>query len=291
MVVNPIAAVMNPQTFPLTRAVSQARTAFADSVSGQASADCETCAMTLRPPTDMPDQVFDGWVGHFAANRARGEAIEARIDWDTAADLPDNTRTALIRSFQRFELGEGGEGLHLLRKARGQGAAQQEALRMLVAEEQRHSTLFKRGLQYLGADTVTTHWSDEVFTRLRRSLGLRTELALFLAAEAVAMPYFVVLARSGPDEVTRGIGTRIALDEEHHLAFQIDQLRPGFVRMPIPVRGVVFLAWWCVAVGAATVVAIDHRAALRVCGLPVRSFWGAALRSFRRAAGATLSRG
>ncbi|GAA1998423.1 hypothetical protein GCM10009777_39640 [Microbacterium pumilum] len=73
---------------------------------------------------------------------------------------------------------------------------------MLVAEEQLHSGLFRRGLRHLGAPPLASHWSDRVFTYLRRSLGLRTELALFLTAEAVAMPYFVVLARSGPDEVS-----------------------------------------------------------------------------------------
>jgi len=234
--------------------------------------------------------VFERWVAHFAANQARHDAIEARIDWDAPADLPDNVRTALIRSFQRFELGEGGEGTHLLRKASGCGAAQQEALRMLVAEEQLHSGLFQRGLLHLGAPTLDGHWSDRVFTYLRRSLGLRTELALFLTAEAVAMPYFVVLARSGPDEMIRAIGKRIALDEEHHLAFQIDQLRLEFAALPTPVRALVFAAWWCVAVGAATVVAIDHGAALRTCGLRVGFYWGAALRSFRRAAAAALAR-
>ncbi|GAA1998431.1 hypothetical protein [Microbacterium pumilum] len=87
----------------------------------------------------------------------------------------------------------------------------------------------------------------------------------------------------------RAIGTRIALDEEHHLAFQIDQLRLGCAALPALVRALLFAAWWCVAVGAATVVAIDHGPALRVCGLGVGSYWGAALRSFRRAAVATLA--
>jgi hypothetical protein len=238
---------------------------------------------------DASDPVFERWVAQFANNRARHSAIEARVDWNASLELPDAARVALTHSFQRFELGEGGDGEHLLRKAAGCSAAQQEALRMLVEEEQLHSGLFKRGLQHLGAATLGDHWSDRAFTRLRRSLGLRTELALFLAAEAVAMPYFVVLARSGPDEVIRAIGTRIALDEENHLAFQIDQLRPAFAGTPLIVRVLLFSAWWCVAVGAATVIAIDHRAALRTCGLRVGSYWGSALRSFRRAAIAALA--
>jgi hypothetical protein len=198
-------------------------------------------------------------------------------------------RTALVRSFQRFELGEGGDGEHLLRKASGCSPAQKEALRMLVVEEQLHSELFKRGLQHLGAATRQGHWSDRVFTHLRRSVGLRTELALFLAAEAVSMPYFVVLSRSGPDAVIRAIGTRIARDEDHHVRFQIEQLRLGFAATPAAGKALAFTAWWFVAVAATTVVAVDHRGALRACGLPARSYWGSALRSFRLAAASTLA--
>lgn len=251
---------------------------------------CETGAMMSSAPRAISDDVFERWVRHFADNRVAHAEIEARIDGSAPAHLSEHARQALVRSFQRFELGEGGDGVHLLRKAGSRGALQKEALRMLVAEEQKHSALFRRGLHRLKASPLSGHWSDRIFTRLRRSLGLRTELALFLTAEAVAMPYFVVLARSAPDEVIRGIGTRIALDEEHHLAFQIDQLKQQLAWRTLPVRALVFIAWWCVAVGAATVVAVDHGPALRVCGMPVRVYWGAALRSFRRAAGASLSR-
>lgn len=235
------------------------------------------------------DPVFGRWIDYFADNRARHAAIEADVDWDRPARLPDDVRIALVRSFQRFELGEGGDGEHLLRKASRCSPAQQEALRMLVAEEQLHSELFKRGLQHLGAATRHGHWSDHAFTFLRRSLGLRTELALFLAAEAVAMPYFVALSQSGPDAVIQAIGTRIARDEERHLAFQIEQLRRGFAATPTAGKALILAAWWCTAVAAATVVAVDHRGALRTCGLRARSYWRSALRSFRLAAASTLA--
>lgn len=232
--------------------------------------------------------VFERWVEYFRENGTRHAAIEALVNWQAPASISDRDRRAIVRSFQRFELGEGGDGDHLLAKVTD--ATQHEALRLLVREEQLHSALFRRGLEHLDAPTLDAHWSDGVFTALRRALGLRTELALFLTAEAVAMPYFVALARGGPDDVLRGIGTRIALDEEHHLAFQIDQLRVGFAGMSAPARVAVFTVWWTVAVGAATVVAVDHGAALRACGLSAGRFWGAALRLFRRSAAAALRR-
>jgi len=236
-----------------------------------------------------PHVLFSAWMRHFIVNRERHAAIEAGVDWTAPADLTHDIRAAFVRSFQRFELGEGGDGGRLLRKAGAvAGVAQLQALRLLVREEQLHSELFLRGLRHLAAPTLDSHWSDRVFTALRRALGLRTELALFLTAEAVAMPFFVALAAYEQDEVIRTIGRRIVLDEQHHVDFQIDQLAHGFATLRTAARPVVFAIWTVVAIGATAVLALDHAAALRACGLRPVAFAREALRSFRRAARASL---
>lgn len=230
---------------------------------------------------DTPPQDFAVWVEHFAANRGAQVALERSVDWDAPCTLGPEQRRAFVRSFQRFELGEGGDGTRLLSKARRAGdLVYVDALERLVAEEQRHSALFRRGLDHLGAPTLDAHWSDAAFTRLRRLLGLRTELALFLVAESVAMGYFTALASAAPDEVLRGIGRRVASDEVHHLRFQVDRLRVGFDGSRAPVRALVGAAWGVVALGAATVLVVDHAGALRACGLRPLRAWGGALRTF-----------
>lgn len=232
------------------------------------------------PDTRAADDSFGVWVEHFAANRGRQVEMEREIDWDAPCELSAPVRAAFVRSFQRFELGENGDGARLLAKAEKAGdPVYLDALRRLVAEEQRHSALFRRGLSHLGAPALQAHWSDAAFTRLRRLLGLRTEIALFLVAESVAMGYFAALAARAPDPVLRGIGRRIASDEVHHLRFQIDRLRVGFAGTPTPVRAAVGATWGVVALGAATVLVIDHAGALRACGLrPVRAWVGAVRR-------------
>lgn len=224
---------------------------------------------------------FHVWVRHYEENVAVQTAMERDIDWAAACELPDDVRAAFVRSFQRFELGENGDGARLLAKAERAGdPVYTRALRLLVAEEQRHSALFRRGLEHLGAPTLDAHWSDSAFTTLRRLLGLRTELALFLVAESVAMNYFEALESSAPDPVLRGIGRRIAHDEREHLRFQVDRLATGFARTPAPLRAVVGFAWTMVAVGAATVLVIGHAAALRACGLRPGSVWVQGVRRF-----------
>ena len=234
--------------------------------------------------------VFEPWVAHFRGGPARHEALEATIDWDAPVTLSGRQRRAFARSFQRFELGESGEGTHLLALATAAGEpVYTAALTLLVREEQKHSALFGRGLRHLGAPSLESHWTDVAFTGLRRVLGLRTEIALFLIAESVAMGYFIALAEHAPDPVLRGIGRRIADDERNHIRFQIDRLRWGFRRTPAPIRAVIGAAWTIVAIGAATVVVIDHGAALRACGLSPVEYWGRAMRSFRVAARSALA--
>lgn len=229
--------------------------------------------------------MFARWLTHFEANPARHEEIEAGVDWGAAATVDATARKAFVHSFQRFELGESGEGVRLLAKARAAGdPTYLAALTLLVSEERKHSALFGRGLAHLGAPTLASHWTDGAFTTLRRMLGLRTELALFLVAETVAMDYFTALAARAPDPVLRGIGRRIAADERNHIRFQIDRLRVGFRGTPRVVRAAVGLAWTVVAAGAATVLVVDHRAALRACGLAPLRYWRRAISRFVAAA-------
>lgn len=203
--------------------------------------------------------------------------------------MDERTQRAFIRSFQRFELGESGDGRRLLSKAALAGdATYLEALTLLVQEEQKHSALFRRGLDRLHAQVLQSHWSDSAFVTLRRMLGLRTELALFLIVETVAMDYFVALAERAPDPVLRGIGQRIANDERDHIRFQIDRLRQGFEHTPSAARAVIEFVWTVIAAGATTVVVLDHRAALRACGLSPVEYWRDAMISFRSAAQSVL---
>ncbi|KRE28883.1 ferritin-like domain-containing protein [Agromyces sp. Soil535] len=233
---------------------------------------------------------FEAWRTYYERNTVRQRRIEASVDWDAPCTMPEAMRRAYARSFQRFELGEAGDGLRLLAKAADAGdPVYLAALTLLVQEEQRHSALFARGLSHLGAPRLRSHWSDATFTRLRRMLGLRTELALFLIAESTAIEYFHALATAGPDAVIRGIGRRILTDEVEHLRFQVDRLRAGFASTPSAARVFVGICWGVIAAGAATVLAVDHGAALRACGIRPADYWGRAMRHFRRAAIAALS--
>ncbi|WP_382310006.1 ferritin-like domain-containing protein [Herbiconiux sp. UC225_62] len=228
---------------------------------------------------------FAVWGEYFEANLVRHARLDAQIPWASRSPLPSAARVATSQSLQRFELGERGEGTGLMSKAAARGDADYDAaLVLFVQEEQKHSALFARALKRFGVEPLAAHWSDGAFVVLRRLMGLRTEITLFLVAETVALEYFGALHRS-LDPVIHGVAERVLTDEVEHIRFQIDQLRVGFERVSPVGRMLAAAAAWTVAVGAATVVALDHGPALRACGLRPFTFWGRALRHFRLAAG------
>lgn len=210
---------------------------------------------------------FTAWVRHFERNTDKHRALAAQLDRAAGCTLDASTRQVFARSFQRFELGESGDGAHLLAKAELAGdVSYTRALALLVAEEQRHSRLFGRVLAHLGATSLRRHWSDTVFSALRRACGLRTELGLFLVAESVSVGYFAALATAGPDPVVRAVGRRLEQDERDHLRFQVDRLGQAYKGRGGAVRSAVRVALLVVGLGAAAVLAADHRGALRACG-------------------------
>jgi hypothetical protein len=210
---------------------------------------------------------FGLWVDHFEKNVDVHTRVDAAIDFGGACAVPEAVRKPLIASVRRFQLGESGDGQQLLRKAADAGDPEYLcAAQLFVAEEQQHASLLLRLLGYLGGTPMRRHWSDAVFVRLRRLMGLRTELMVLTVAEVVALSYYGGLAASAPDPVVRAVAARIVADEHPHVRFQRDRLRAGFAHSGLPSRVLAFAFWWLTAIGATVVVAMDHGPLLDAIG-------------------------
>jgi hypothetical protein len=210
---------------------------------------------------------FSPWVIHFEQNVAVHADVDATIDFEGTCAVPEAVREPLIASVRRFQLGESGDGRQLLRKAAKAGDPEYlRAAELFVAEEQQHASLLLRLLGYLGGTPMSKHWSDAVFVRLRRLMGLRTELMVLTVAEVVALSYYGGLAADGPDPVVRAVAARIVADEHPHVRFQRDRLRAGFAHSGLLSRVMAFAFWWLTAIGATVVVAMDHGPLLDAIG-------------------------
>jgi hypothetical protein len=209
------------------------------------------------------------WLRYFEYNRSN----RYHIPWQREIQVEPHLRAPLIRSLQRFQVGESGEGAHLRKQAAWTGdPIYQAAIDLFIKEEQEHARLMARVLEKLQAPLLNRHWSDACFILLRRLFGLHHELLILLVPEMIAKRYFRALRDGSVDPVLRGVFAQILHDEEGHLAFHIDYLQRAFVALPIPARLVLRSLWRVVFQAACVVVVVDHCSVLRGVGVSPTAF-------------------
>lgn len=218
---------------------------------------------------------YETWVADFESERER-RARRGDPEWARGAALP----AELVRSLQRFQVGEDGDGSALIGKAdRAGDPVYERAVRLFVAEEQNHARMLALLLEAGGAGTLDTHWSDTAFVRLRRLLGLRVELLVLMVAEVVALRYYRAVRDGAADPLASEVARLILADEERHVPFHCLRLREALAPLPAPVRRSAVTAWRAVLAAAAVVVAADHGPALRTLGVRRRTFVADTVRS------------
>ena len=207
--------------------------------------------------------------------RRRAESVE---HWPSGGRLDP----ALVRSLQRFQAGEDGDGASLIAKSERAGDHDYlTAVRLFVAEEQNHARLLKNVLTYAGEPTIDGHWTDTVFVAVRRALGLRLELMTLMLAEVVALRYYRALRDGTGDALVTDVAGGILADERRHVPFHVDRLRDGFADAPGTARLIAAGFWWVLMTGATLVVAVDHGRALTSLGVTRRRFVREVLTLFR----------
>ncbi|WP_442874677.1 ferritin-like domain-containing protein [Amycolatopsis sp. NBC_00345] len=211
------------------------------------------------------------WLTEFTGEAER-RRVRPEPEWARGARLDP----AVARSVQRFQVGESGDGANLLAKA---GGRYRQTVALFVAEEQNHARLLARLLAAAGSATIDAHWSDAVFVRLRRALGLRLELMVLLIAEVVALRYYRALRDGTSDPLTREVAARILADEERHVPFHCDRLRGEFGGAT---GKAVAFGWRVLLAGALVVVLLDHGRALRELGVTRIAFAAGVLVRFER---------
>jgi hypothetical protein len=210
------------------------------------------------------------WLKYFEWNREH----RRNVPWSDRIDLPPEQVAAFVRSLQRFQVGESGEGRHL--RAAANTTGDQDYIRVIdlfIREEQEHARLMGDVLKRIPAPLLISHWSDGCFVLLRRLFGLNQELMVLLVPEIIARRYFAALRdRIGHPTVT-AVCEQILHDEEGHVAFHVEFLQRAFTGMSLPARVLLRAVWRALFRLALLVVVLDHRSLLRVCGVPASHFW------------------
>jgi hypothetical protein len=213
---------------------------------------------------------MQSWLNYFESNRIN----RPFVPWEKGIHVEARLREPLIRSLQKFQLGESGEGRNLKRHAKETGdVPYAAAIDLFIKEEQEHSRLMGRILRDLNAPLLTSDWSDWCFVSMRHRFGLHQELMVLLLPEMIAKRYFRALHDGTGDPVLRAVFAQIAQDEDCHLAFHIEFLRRAFAKMPFSRRMLVLILWRLVFRVTCVAVMLDHRAVLRVVDMKPGRFW------------------
>lgn len=212
------------------------------------------------------------WRQYFESNARRPlPAIDA-------TGVPAGWRAPLLRSLAIFQVGEGGEGRIAQEIERARLATIDDdyraALKLFVKEEGRHARILATMVRALGGSLRGSAWTDRLFVRGRRMLGLRLKLLVLLVAEVIGLAFYGLLAeRLGTCPIGQAL-RQIGDDEAAHLEFHCAFFR-GQATSPWR-RALFSAAWWPIAAAACLLVLLDHRAtlkALAIAGAPGR-LWG-----------------
>jgi hypothetical protein len=186
------------------------------------------------------------------------------IPWEQGISVEADLRQPLIRSLQRFQVGEQGDGKHLCRKAAALGdPVYLETIELFVKEEQEHARLLACLIKGMDGRLLKYHWSDVCFVFLRRPAGLKLELMVLLIAEMIAKRYYRALYEGTADPVLQAVFAQIVCDENGHVGFHSDTLYRAFAPLPGWARSFIRQTWHLVYTIVCVVVMLDHRSVLR----------------------------
>src|SRR5436190_1022370 len=130
-------------------------------------------SVLVRTPVAVEADNSSWWCEHFRRNAGR----QRTIPWEDVLALTNEQRRTLLPSLQDFQLGESSEGRH----GRARAAANAgrigdphyaEAVRLFFAEENRHAGYLACYLGLHGVRPIGRSWTDFVFRRVRRLMGL-----------------------------------------------------------------------------------------------------------------------
>jgi hypothetical protein len=213
------------------------------------------------------------WLAHFRANRDH----RREPPWSAPVTLAADVVQPLVRSLERFQLGDGGGPACLIAWDAERFRSSNDGTRALVdlwfAEEREHARLLAAAVARFGGQCIRGHWSFTAFCLARRWLGVRFELTVLLLTEIVSTVYYRLLRRHGKDPALRAMCRLILRDEAGHVALHRDRLaqsaRAGRAH---------YSPWWEVrfrALGftAASVLWMSHARGLRAIGATRAEFF------------------
>ena len=211
------------------------------------------------------------------------------IPWHIGYELTETERNVISASMQDFQAGESSEGRHLFQYAKvyseQTGECEYvEAIRLFIAEEQRHARDLAHFLQINNIPLIRTTFTDGVFRRLRQLLGnLEISISVLITAEIIAKVYYLALREATNSQVLQTLCQQILQDELRHVEFQAERL--GILRtnrnwLPLAItNGLQRILFW----GTCLIVWTFHRKVFEQSGYSFVEYWKHCWKEFNEA--------
>ena len=225
------------------------------------------------------------WVAHFEANAARLRFIP----WEDGAGATDEETTAIADSLRAWQLGETSDGSHLLAAAEryARQTADPEfvtAVRLFIAEEQRHGRDLGRWLDLAAVPRAVADWGDSLFRAFRYALpSMEVWATPVVMVETHALVYYNAIRRATGSPVLRALCEQILADEVPHIRFQCERLAVLHRQRPRALRWLTGVAHRVFFTGVTLAVWAGHRRAYRAGGYTFGRFWAPPWRKMRHA--------
>jgi hypothetical protein len=215
------------------------------------------------------------WVAYFQSNAQQ----LLPVPWEAGADATPEELARVVDSLRAWQLGETSDGRHLLAAAANYAAklndpAFVDAIRLFIAEEQRHGEHLGCFLDLAGVTRRSWDWGDAAF-RLFRYLLPRVEVwaTVVVMVETHAMLYYAAIRRATGSALLRRICQQILRDEVPHIRFQCERLAILLRSRPPMLRAITMCVHRVLFAGITCAVWVGHRRALRAGGFTFRRFW------------------
>lgn len=226
------------------------------------------------------------WLRYFQQNKMLRSAIRLPERIDIDAEL----RKPLLRSLQKFQIGETGEGRHLRYFAkRTNDAAYSQCIDLFVKEEQSHGQMIAEVIAAIDGRVLLWHWTDCAFILLRRVMGLKTELMICLIAEIIGKCFYRLLADRLDNSQLSNVFAFIVCDEIAHLRFHSEFLNKQLGPYHWLLKFFIYYSWSIIFYTVSFVFVLDHKDTLRKLDVSPTDFVGLCSKEFQRSARCVFS--
>lgn len=227
----------------------------------------------------------EGWLEYFRDS----QKIRSVIRISDAIELDEAVQKPLMRSLQRFHIGETGEGHHLLKHAkRRKDSAYNKCIDLFIKEEQSHALVLAQIIVALNGTLLRWHWTDIAFTGLRRILGLKTEIMVLLIAEIIGKTFYQLVAEKIDNALLSNVLSLVVLDEIAHIQFLTEFLDGQLSNRNALLRKTVHYIWCTTFYASCFVFVTDHREVLSALGITRDDFINRSAKLFHRSASKAL---